>query len=333
MDVLKILDRTGVEYVDHGPNVAKGNVNIQCPWCGSADHSHHLGINIEKGYWGCWRDRAHRGRKLYKLVSRLMGVSYAQARRITGEGRGIAVQRDSMENVLLDLSSAPDSSTGDALRAEIRLPKQFRPLASRHGPRYRVAERFLQYVRDRGFGRDAGTVCRRYKLRYCVEGDFANRIIIPVYERGQLMTYLGRSIYKDSTLRYRALSKEESVKQVKDCVYNFDRALEGGEILVIVEGALDAMKVDFYGHRRGLRAVGLFNMNVEDEQAELLYELRGLYNRFIILLDQGEVGSSLSLEEELSQTLKGIKTRFLPEGIEDPGALSPSEAEELRKWL
>ena len=161
-------------------------------------------------------------------------------------------------------------------------------------------------------------------------GDFENRIIIPVYENGKLMTYLGRSIYADAALRYRALEKEKSVKQVKDCIYNYDRAMRGGETLVLVEGAFDVMKVDYYGKPK-LRAVGLFNMNLEASQIELLYDLRGKYDRYILLLDRGEVAPSIRLEDEL-YFFKNLRSRFL-EDVEDPGDLTPKQAKVLNDWL
>lgn len=327
MNVLQILERYHIEYVERGPNVAKGNVNIQCPWCGAEDHSHHMGINLQRGYWGCWRSKQHRGRALYKLVSKLTGLSYQDARRVTGEGQRRAVQLGDMERAVEGLQMPLGTPEGVSDAPNLRFSAGMRPLAK---SQYRSAQRFLAYLqRDRRFAKcDVHKVCKRYGLRYCLSGDYADRLIIPVYEHGKLMTYLGRSIYQNATLRYRALDKDKSVKQVKDCIYGYDRALKGGKTLVIVEGALDAMKVDYYNYRKEMRAIALFNMNLEASQLELLAHLKGRYDRYIILLDRGELSASLRLESEL-RFLNGIRAKFL-QGAKDPGDLWPDDA--MRLW-
>lgn len=332
MNVLDILDRYHIEYVDSGKNVAKGNVNVQCPWCGAADHSQHLGINVATGMWGCWRDAQHRGRQLYRLLSKLTGISQQEARRATGEGVRRAVQLGDMERAVEGLQIAPrvDTDTGVT---DLSLDRSFRKLCLAAQNTYHAETRFLWYlIYERRFRKkDIRNLAIRYKLRYCVTGDFADRLIIPVYENGKLMTYLGRSIHPHASLRYRALEKEKSVKQIKDCVYNYDLAMRGGEIVTIVEGAVDVWKVDFYNRGKGLRSIGLFNMNVEDSQLELLYDLRGRFDQYIILLDQGEVAKSLRLESQLS-FLGNVKSQLLHQA-NDPGSLTPVQAKHLKKWL
>lgn len=333
MNVLQILSRYSIEYVETGPNVAKGNVNIHCPWCGAEDHSHHLGINLEKGWWGCWRSKQHRSRALYKLISKLTGLSYQDARGITGEGRPRAVQLGDMENAVAALTAPLEGSGSDTDARSIHMPRSMRKLCDRSQTAYASERRYLDYIKHRRKFRrcDVEKVCRRYHLHYCLTGNFQDRLVIPIHENKKLMTYLGRSIYTNATLRYLALDKDESIKQVKDCIYGFDRATKGGKILVIVEGALDSMKVDFYNYKYGIRAVGLFNMNLEPAQLDLLVELSGLYDRYIILLDEGELGSSLRLESEL-RFLKGIRAKFL-QGVKDPGDLTPKGSMALRDWL
>ncbi len=331
MNVLDILNRYNIEFVDHGNNVAKGNVNVQCPWCGSEDQSQHLGIQLKSGMWGCWRNKQHRGRKLFILLSKLTGLSQQEARRATGEGARRAVQQGDMERAVQGLGGPLDDDQHSTGAAVLQLSDTFRKMYSRK-IKYKAEKRFTRYLmEDRGFDEiHLRSLVKIYDLHYCVTGDFENRIIIPVYENGKLMTYLGRSIYADAALRYRALEKEKSVKQVKDCIYNYDRAMRGGETLVLVEGAFDVMKVDYYGKPK-LRAVGLFNMNLEASQIELLYDLRGKYDRYILLLDRGEVAPSIRLEDEL-YFFKNLRSRFL-EDVEDPGDLTPKQAKVLNDWL
>ena len=126
--VTQMLTRYNIEFVESGPNVAKGNVNVQCPWCGVEDHSYHLGINLAKGMWGCWRNKQHRGRALYKLLSKLTGLSYQEARRVTGEGGARAVQLGEMERAVdaLQQPLGVGNRVGD--RRVLPVPREMRTL-------------------------------------------------------------------------------------------------------------------------------------------------------------------------------------------------------------
>lgn len=333
MNVLDILNRYNVDYVDRGKNVAKGNVNIQCPWCGEADHSQHLGINLETGMWGCWRNVKHRGRKLYRLLSKLTGLSQAEARRATGEGVLRAVQRGDMERAVSGLTEDPVTYVQHSSPRVIGLPRASRPICAPGIDPMRAEVRFRNYLqKERGFPKhNHKRLARQYGLLYCVAGRFSDRLIIPIYENKKLMTYIGRSIYPDASLRYLALDADESRKQVKDCLYNYDAAMEGGSVLFFVEGAFDTMKIDFYSQRNEVRAVGLFNMNLEVEQADLVSDLHGRFDRHIILLDEGQVSQSLDLQARLEPLLGNVEVRFMKDswGAKDPADLTPAQVRRL----
>ena len=328
VDVKRLLERYNIEFVESGPNVAKGNINIQCPWCGSEDHSHHLGINLATAMWGCWRSQQHRGRQLSRLLIKLTGLSSSEARRECGEGASIAVQPDDFENALSGLTEGVE--VAESVRHAAKC--SFDPYMHRLTGRTRAQKRAVLYLcRDRGFPEsDIRRLAKRYDLHFAINGDYADRIVMPVYENGVLQTYLGRSIYPKSKLRYRALEAEKSVKQVKDCIYNYDNVDKPGDILFLVEGAVDAWKIDFYNYKSGIRAAGLFNMNLERTQLDLLIELRSKYRRFVICLDAGQIAESLRLEGLLSAILPNLSVHQL-RGVKDPGELTPHQAKKLAK--
>src|SRR5271166_3036315 len=70
IDIETTLRTYGIHFVTAGSNVAAHHINIKCPWC-SHDPSEHLGIDLRTGMWGCWRDPAHRGRSLNRLLYKL----------------------------------------------------------------------------------------------------------------------------------------------------------------------------------------------------------------------------------------------------------------------
>lgn len=332
MNVLDILNRYNIDYVESGRNVAKGNVNVQCPWCGEADQSQHLGINLATGMWGCWRSEKHRGRKLYRLLSKLTGLSSLESRRATGEGVLRAIDRGDMERAVQGLSEDAEEHTQRSSDHAISLYPSFREMCvSREDP-FRAERRFRHYLTGRGFPRHHHkALVRQYELMYAVAGRFADRLIIPVYENGKLMTWIGRSVYADADLRYLALEADESVKQVKDCLYNYDAAVEGGRALYFVEGAFDVMKLDFYLQHKEVRALGLFNMNLGPEQQEMVANLRGLFDQYIILLDEGQLSQSLDLQATMRPLLGKVFLQTMKKEwkAKDPGELTPSQVRGL----
>ena len=79
LDVLTFLDHNRIPYRTNGPNCAKGHVVIKCPFCGDEDPSEHLGIQLSTGYWGCWRNSSHRGRRPHRLIMRLLGCNQSSS--------------------------------------------------------------------------------------------------------------------------------------------------------------------------------------------------------------------------------------------------------------
>jgi hypothetical protein len=317
LDIVDFLDSYDISYRTEGKNVAKGNVNVRCPFCAD-DPSFHMGIHLDSLAWSCWRDSTHRGRRPHRLLSRLTGLHFDQISEILGikEKSQFINEFDGLLEILEGSAVQEESE-----KKKIRLYPDFVKIKD-----YGTTERFWKYIRSRKFKEDdIFDVITSFGLRGCLSGDFRGRLIIPVYVDGELMTWTGRHISKRADLRYKSLNKEESRQNIKDCVFNFDSAFnDRGEILYIVEGPLDCMKMDFYLRGRNCRCVGLFNMSVTDAQLVLLSELRENYRLFHVLLDQGELASSTTLLSKLA-FLGNVQLATLPGTVKDPGELTPRE--------
>jgi hypothetical protein len=57
LDWRQLLTDNRVPFIERGPNVKRGEINIRCPFCGSADPSYHMGLNLDSGWWSCWRNK------------------------------------------------------------------------------------------------------------------------------------------------------------------------------------------------------------------------------------------------------------------------------------
>lgn len=321
--------RYGVDYVKKGPNVAKNNINIQCPFCGADDHSHHLGLSLKKSYWGCWRNKTHRGRRPHRLIMLLIHCSHEEAEAIVGSGpaHDLGEFNQAMQNL-------KGNATPKANKNVLTMPNEFKPL-SRDGH----GKKFCGYLVRRGFKKaDIKKLCDKYDLRYCLTGRWAYRIIFPIYMDRELVCWTSRTISNREKLRYLSLSSnlQKAVDRgeplatmnIKDTILWYDN-LQGlrGETFVLTEGPFDALKVDYYGRKNGVRATCLFSTDLRESQMVLLSSMVNRFRRKIILLDKGQLSLSMSLVNDLSHM--GFELGKLPVGVDDPGELSPKQIELL----
>lgn len=318
VDIQSFFNRNGVEYIDKGKNVKKGHINISCPFCHD-DPSHHLGINESTLAWSCWRDTSHRSNYPHKLIKKLLGWPWPKIQAVFGgNAKPDLTEFDKLaENLWAENAILED----DLKRGKLRFPKSFRRIEQEG-----TTEKFWEYLYERGFDDDdVENLCLLYGLRCCVSGDWRNRVILPITLDGELVTWTGRSIYKEAELRYRNLDVDESILNAKHTIYNFDEALNNkGDKLYLVEGPFDVIKLDYFLQVFGSknRAVGMFNMSPTEEQSSLLSELRPCYKEFVVLLDNGELMSSTHILGQLS-FLGNLKLGQLPSHVKDPGELTP----------
>lgn len=323
------FDEYDIHYVTKGPNTKKGNVSIQCPFCGDMDTSQHMGVRIRDGVWGCWRDTAHRGRNPVRLIQSLLGCTWDEAKRLAG-GKS-AYKSDSFERLMAnDWSGDNGVETVDEDRPiELIMPKSFRRISDES----RAAAPYYVYLSKRRFKENSlSGLIKLYNLRYTLHGDYSKRIIFPYYMQGQLVTWTGRAIGRG--LRYKALAHEDSVVPTKGTLYNYDRAAEGARVLLVSEGPLDVLKLDYAAHVYGLdaRAVGISSLTVEDDQAWLLNDLSYQYERVVIVLDRGESVGLSNITDKLG-FIRNVDCYRMTEA-DDPGDLSLTEARDmLRKVI
>lgn len=320
---LRILNGAGIEYVERGPNVKRGEVNIKCPFCGQADPSHHMGLNLTTGWWACWRNQNHRGKSPLRLLVKLLRCSFQRACELAGI-TGDYIDPDGFDAVAARVMQRDGVDRVEEVRRDfLQLPREFRDLEYRGATR-----RHCDYlIHARGFReRDLDHLNDHYQIRAAVSGDFRDRIIFPYLVNGEVVTWTGRAI-ADSTLRYRDLPILESLVAPKRTVYNHDSAIQGGEVLLVVEGPFDSLKLDCYGAEWGARAVALSTNSITEDQIYLLEELSTRFRRTLMMMDNASslgVVDSMRLKERLSQ-ISNLGFIKVPFGAKDGGDLTPTQ--------
>lgn len=314
------LDSYRVPYVTSGPNVSRGHVAVHCPFCGSADPSQHMSIDLKGSGWKCWRNREHRGKHPAYLIQALLQTTLDRARQIVGDS--VFIPDDFMGAVLSKLDPPKPIK-----REPLRLPAEFKPFRDVPSARH-----FINYLTgpSRQFTLDqVMRFTRDYKLRYATSGPFKGRIIFPIEFEGELMTWTGRTIYAQEELRYRTLSTDEELEEhpafgpINDYLLYFDELVENRmdcDTLVLCEGPFDALKVRVLGERYGICATCFFTATPSVRQIDLLHDVMHRYSHRALLLDRGTLGTALRSQSNMAS----LKTRVvsLPPDVKDPGTLT-----------
>jgi len=307
--VYDILDNNGILYKTSGKNIGtKALAGLNCPFCGD-DNGYHLGILDFKGtyFYKCWKNSSHTGSLPY-LFSKLLNKSQEECRiLLTFDDNNVILFQDEEQVIEERILGGVD---------DLQFNEEFKNITN-----IGVYSNFYNYLFNRGYT-DIEKLCNRYQLKCTVIGEWAYRIIIPIFYEGKLVSWTGRSILKNPYLRYKDLSISQSVRHIKFNLLDYDYLLNNPtEKLYITEGAFDSFKIASYSINN---ATSIFTTSMQIEQTEQLYTLSERYNKLYLLLDKDTESQGLQLMSKLS-FIKNLKLQYLPDGVKDPGELTKEQ--------
>jgi hypothetical protein len=322
--ILNFLDDINTSYIDLGPNVKKGNINIQCPLC-SDDPSFHMGVDLKTGVFGCWRDSSHSGNFTY-LVKILTNCSWEEAKKISGSRKSRLSMESTLDRVKNILADDKTEEEKPKLK-ELKLPSEIRQIREGGITRY-----FWKYLNSqRGFNdkKKLEELIKTKKIYCCLTREWAYRLIFPIYYEGRLVTWTSRSILeRGHTISYLDLSIEKSIRHIKKCLYDFDDLyIHGGETLFVTEGIFDCLKLQFFLPKK-YSATCLFTKTIRDEQLYLLLKLTKRFKNIKILLDTDAQIESLRITNSF-HSWQNVTVKKLPRGVNDPGEMNKKQVLEL----
>lgn len=183
-----------------------GWIQLDCPFCGPKSGRYHLGFNLQRGYFSCWRC----GGLKTGPVCAALGIPFPK-----------------IEQALKDLAIPAKESPPPNRR--LQEPPGRGPLLPAH----------QAYLRSRGLDPEQVT------LTWHLEGTgiaprLSWRIYIPIYLNGRRVSWTTRAIGNGVPLRYISASATEEEVPHKDLIYGWDFCQSS---IVIVEGPVDAWKI------------------------------------------------------------------------------------------
>jgi DNA primase len=248
--------------------------------CNGNHHKRKLAVNVDSDAFHCW----------------VCGWAGRDIRKILVLGGREHV--DYTEYVAEREKAAGDEKVAKEYDA-VRLPKEFKSLSvPRRSPYYNQA---IGYLADRGIHSD---VILMYKLGYCEEGRFAERIIIPSFDGyGELNFFVGRAIWERTGLPYL------SGKFDKNIIFN-ELLIDWKKPVILVEGPFDAIAA-------GPNAIPLQGKYMSEK---LIAKLMDHKPKVYIALDSDAWNDSVRIMEELLSI--GLDVYYVGlGGHKDPGEM------------
>ena len=304
--VINILD----DVLGPGTSMKGDEQAHYCPFC--HHHKKKLQINLQSQKWHCWVCDS-KGKRIQSLLRRLHVDSHKLKKIYEVYGDDYVVYSNNTEDE----------------KVELRLPSEFQSLLIEPKGINPLFGKVKEYARKRGISE--GDI-KRYNIGYCDSGHYANRIIIPSYDRDNRLNYfIARSVFDEEKFKYKN-------PPVSKNVIMFENQINWNEPITLVEGVFDAMAVK----RNAIPLLGKFvpktlndtiykkevkGINIlldEDAQEQALYytvqyQNQGITTKNIKPTDKdasdmgfSEVNSKLKESKEtefsdiISQKLKGL---------------------------
>jgi DNA primase len=284
-----------IDYSTEGNRHSRpGWINIHCLFC-QGIQEYHLGWNLEKGYFNCWRCGFH---PVKKVVARILNISEAEAWEVIKHYEGESTYTPQDKKLIRSTS-------------EVSLPVGCCAMTDRH----------RRYLKKRGFNPE------RLEKEWSLlgtgpVGPYKFRIIAPIFYKKKLVSYQGRDITGRTELRYKTCAKENEVRDHKHCLYGLDEV--EGDSVIVVEGITDAWRLGVGN------AVATFGIIYTPAQVGLLMRFKNVF----VFFDSADP-QAIKQAEELGWELGafGINAEIIETRYADPGSMPERYAKSLKKEL
>lgn len=233
---------------------------FHCPFC------HHskkkLSVNISNNKWKCWTCGSKGGHIIWLLKKlNLSKELIQQFKEILGD-----------EDIKIYKSTTAE--------VKLFLPHEYKPLWK---PEKSYAYyHAISYLRNRGITTDD---ILRYRIGYCTEGPYVNRIILPSYDCNNQLNYFTARLFYEEGMKYKN-------PPVSKNVIIFENMVSYSEPVILCEGMFDAISL-----RRN--AIPLLGKTIPKNLEKTLLENK--VKNVIIFLDEDAREDAMKLEQHLKQ--------------------------------
>ena len=220
--ILEIVEDVFGNYKNY--NTYSHQLSVDCPVCSydiknleHGDGKSNLEINLQMGVYNCWScsDTHNTKGSLYKLIK-----TYGNKKQLN-------------DFILLKPDSIPEKQK--IVHSDVELPKEYIKFKDASKglqltPQFKTA---FNYIKKRNISSE---LLNKFNIGFCYEGFYANRIIIPSYDKNDVLNYfIARSYLSKPDLKYRNPNVEKEKIIWNEKLINWDSTI------YIVEGAFDSI--------------------------------------------------------------------------------------------
>ena len=294
-DFVSFCKDYGIPYATRGKQISRGWIGLRDVFNKANDTDWHLAGNSAGGYLNSWIDGGHSIKSWLEIVA--PDADYHKIMQEYGDEISYVNRlNDKVENATYLEFNFPE------------LPSHAR-----------------KYIEKRKF--DPDELIEKYGLRWGgIVGDFAYRIIIPVYDAtGKMVSYQGRFIGKDCAEipRYKNLSLEKSLVDPKSILFNENNVV--GDTVYVCEGFFNVV-------RFGQNAVASLGTSFTESQVQALSK----YKRCVILFDSEDAAQKKAKKLGVRVSSMGgakVEVIDLELGDRDIAECTDEEIKEFRRII
>ena len=291
-DITEVLRDLSIDFRREGQHhhAHRGWVNVDCPWCGERNRF-HMGFSLRSFACNCWICGSHRvvdslakasGRPIPEILQLTRGMSFGDWKR-------------------------PETDR----RQELRIPD---------GLEETLSNLHWRYLEGRGF--NPSRIVSTFRIR-TISGlsswkNYRWRIFIPLFFRGEMVSWLTRSV-GDREPRYRNAPLDSEKMRAKDLLYGEDLARSS---IIVCEGPTDVWRI-------GPGAVATMGMQVTERQVIRMLD----YPVRIVCFDRSRSAQNRAFHLCRKLTPHPGTTINVLLDSDDPGCATKEEVQDLRKML
>ena len=322
-DIEAYLNEIVVEYRDSGKNIGVGSIGICCPLCG--DDNYHMGINLEKKFYNCWRcgDYDINGRgSLFNLIYILEGLdSKAAYRRIVNYSEVTEEQEMCVYEALQTINTRWEIKPEPVIESpqrklKVNVSGKWKSLKDLNSEFF-AEQTFLNYVNFRRFTIDE---LIHWGARAYFSDKFVMRLVFPVYQDREVVNYVGRDVTGKAQTKYLNCSNDDAIVSMKELLFGLQWFTPNPDYVILVEGIFDVMRV---GSGMAIASLGLI---LTDTQKGLLYKLNP--KKLFIMFDPEAWVQAEKIKAELGVFINDIEVVRLPLG-KDPADMEQNQLLEI----
>lgn len=257
-------------------NEGNAQIQVNCPRCRDRDGldeydgKFNLEVNFEKNMFRCWKcdDPKYSGKSIIPLLKEHGNKDDIEEYK--------QIQVDYFEYGFGD-----EEEKQEIKELVVTLPDEFIPFTSIdvNNPDHLIAYNYLIF--DRKIDKD---LIFKYRLGFCVEGRFKNRIIIPSFDKnGRLNYFVARTWIKGVKPTYMNPKVEKGKFIYNEGYINWDAPV------YLVEGGFEELSFP-------VNTIPLLGKVIGEK---LFYELKDKKPEIIIILDPDAIKDAIRLYEQL----------------------------------